>query len=81
MTTANRMSLSQVVERLTDRKPGSTSVTIKLSAQGVVMPEVTVNAGASDAEVDTATEQAIRSFTTALAAALPDESEKPKGGK
>lgn len=71
------MSLSQVVERLTERKPGSTSVTIKLSAQGVVMPEVTVTAGASDEEVDTATAQALRSFTAALAAALPDGADEP----
>lgn len=79
--TTPRMSLSQVVERLTERKPGSTSVTIKLSAQGVVMPEVTVTAGASDEEVDTATAQALRSFTQALAAALPDDEAQEKGRK
>lgn len=73
-----RMTLSQVIERMTEKRPATTSVTIKLSAQGVVMPEVTVSAGASDDEVDTATRQAIRAFTDALAAALPAAAPEPK---
>ena len=79
---SRRMTLSQVIERMTEKRAAATSVTIKLSAQGVVMPEVTVSAGASDDEVDTATRQAIRAFTDALAAALPGEPApaKTKGG-
>lgn len=58
-----RMTLSQVVERLTEKRGGSSSVTVKMSAQGVLMPEVTIAANEDDDIVNKMVEQAIRSFT------------------
>ena len=72
---SHRMSLSQVVERLTERRGASSSVTVKMSAQGVLMPEVTVAAGEDAATVDTMVTQAIDAFTRIVAAAL-----EQKGG-
>lgn len=76
--TAPRLSYGAIIERLTAQRPGATSVTIKLSAQHVVMPEVTVAAGVTDEELDTAVEQAIRAFTACAAAALPEQEEAKK---
>jgi wobble nucleotide-excising tRNase len=59
---SQRMSLSQVVERLTEKRAGSSSATIKMSAQGQLMPEVTVTAHEESAAVDMMIEQAIRGF-------------------
>ena len=58
----NRMTLSQVVERMTDRSARS-SVTIKMSAQGVLMPDVTIVSGESDEAVTKMIEQAVSAFT------------------
>lgn len=71
--TAPRLTYGEIIERLTEKRPGSTSVTIKLSAQNVVMPEVTVSAGVTDDEIEQATEQAIRAFRACLEAALTDD--------
>lgn len=71
MTTAansHRLSYGEIIERLTEKRTGTTSVTIKMSAQGVIMPEITITAGATDAEVDKAVEQAVRAFVAAAAA-------------
>jgi len=59
----SRMSLSEVVERLTDRRGASSSVTLKMSAQGVFMPEVNIAAGVSDEDVDHMIDQAIAAYT------------------
>ena len=59
---ARRMTLSGVVERLTERKGASSSVTVKMSAQGVFMPEVTIAAGTPDDEVTRMIDQAGGAF-------------------
>lgn len=59
---ARRMTLSGVVERLTERKGASSSVTVKMSAQGVFMPEVTIAAGTPDDEVNRMIDQAVGAF-------------------
>lgn len=67
-----RLTYSQIIERLTERRGGGGgSITIKLSAQGVVMPEVTVQTGATDDEVATATAQAITAFQRILTECEP----------
>lgn len=57
-----RMTLSGVVERLTAPRGASSSVTVKMSAQGVFMPEVTVAGGTTDEEVTTMIDQAVGAF-------------------
>ena len=57
-----RMTLSHVVERLTERKGTSSSVTVKLSAQGAFMPEVTIAAETPDDVVDKMIDQAVNAF-------------------
>lgn len=59
----NRMTLSSVVERLTERRGASSSVTLKMSAQGVFMPEVTIAADTDDATVTKMIDQAVSAFT------------------
>ena len=78
---SDRLTYSQIIERLTERRGagGGGSVTIKLSAQGVVMPEVVVNTGASDDEVDAAVTQAVAAFKRILTDAQPDTSAQTKG--
>lgn len=58
-----RMRLSDVVERLTEKRGGVSSVTMKMSAQGVFMPDVTIAAHEDDAVIDKMIEQATRAFT------------------
>jgi len=57
-----RMTLSHVVERLTERKGTSSSVTVKLSAQGAFMPEVTIAAETPDEVVTKMIDQAVNAF-------------------
>lgn len=75
------MTLSGVVERLTEqRRSTSSSVTVKISAAGQLMPEVTVAAGEDDETVQTMCRQAVDGFVSIMAEALPDaEPDKPKG--
>ena len=69
----SRMTLSQVVERLTEKRGGTSSVTVKMSAQGVLMPEVTIAANEDDTVVDQMIEQALRAFTRIVAEATTKE--------
>lgn len=64
----HRMTLSQVVERMTDRSARS-SVTVKMSAQGVLMPDVTVVSGETDEAVQVMVRQAVDAFTSIVAQA------------
>lgn len=64
----HRMTLSQVVERMTDRSARS-SATVKVSAQGVLMPDVTVVSGETDEAVQTMVRQAVDAFTSIVSQA------------
>jgi hypothetical protein len=59
---AKRMTLSNVVERLTERKGASSAVTVKVSAQGVFMPEITIAAETPDEVVTKMIDQAVNAF-------------------
>lgn len=80
--TPRRMSLSQVVERLTERRGASSSVTLKVSAQGVLMPDVTIAAGTDDEEIDLMVAQAIRAYESLYAAAYNghESAQEPRTG-
>lgn len=56
-----RMTLSHVVERLTERGAKS-SIGIKVSAQGQVMPDVNIVEGTTDDAIATMRRQAIDTF-------------------
>ena len=80
----HRMTLAQVVERLTERRGASSSVTLKMSAQGVFMPEVNIAAGITDDEVDKLVDQAVRAYTelhTRAGGLTPPPTDKPAGDK
>src|SRR5579864_3073520 len=55
---ARASALQHALDRLADRRAGTSTVTVKLSAQGVLMPEVMIA-------------QAIRAFTEIVKAAKP----------
>lgn len=63
-----RMTLSNVVERLTEKRSTS-SVTLKLSAQGQFMPELTVAANDDAAAITAMVDSAIAEFTRLFAQA------------
>ena len=73
-----RMTLSNVVERLTERRGATSSATVKLSAQGTFMPEVTVTAGVDWDEVRVMVEQASWAFTQLYASSLGAQAVEPK---
>lgn len=58
-----RMTLSHVVERLTERGAKS-SIGIKVSAQGQVMPDVNIVEGTTDEAIDKMRRQAIDTFVS-----------------
>lgn len=58
-----RMTLSHVVERLTERGAKS-SIGIKVSAQGQVMPDVNIVEGTTDDAIDKMRRQAIDTFVS-----------------
>ena len=60
---AKARALQGVLERLTPPRQSVASVTLKVSAQGQFMPEVTITAGTSDAEVTLMVAQAVRALT------------------
>ena len=66
-----RMSLSQVVERLTEKRSAASSCTVKMSAQGVLMPDVTVVSGEDDETIETMKRQAIDTFVSIMQEAFP----------
>jgi len=68
---ARASALQHALDRLADRRAGTSTVTVKLSAQGVLMPEVTIAANEDDKTVDVMIEQAIRAFTEIVKAAKP----------
>lgn len=77
---SRRVSLSDVVERqsqlldhLAGRRTLQSSATMKLSAQGVPMPEVTVYEGTEPAAVAAMVAACTAAFTDLLAAAQPRE--------
>ena len=61
--TPKRMTLSHVVERLTERGAKS-SIGIKVSAQGQVMPDVNIVEGTTDEAIATMRRQAIDTFVS-----------------
>lgn len=63
-----RMTLSHVVERLTERGAKS-SIGIKCSAQGQVQPDVNIVEGTTDEAIKTMTRQAIDAFVAIVAEA------------
>lgn len=81
-----RMTLSQVVERLTERRGASSSVTLKTTAAGAFTPELVIAAGTPDEEVDHMLDVAIAAYTrlhTEAAGVVPskDNGAKDEGQK
>jgi hypothetical protein len=69
MTETRRTTVSELAKLLADRKTGGTSsVTIKTSAQGQFMPEVTVVAGEDPKAVAVMVKQATDAYTALLKA-------------
>ena len=64
-----RTSVSELAKLLAERRSaGASSVTVKTSAQGVLMPEITVVANEDDATITAMTKQAIDAYASVLAA-------------
>lgn len=67
-----RTSVGELAKLLAERRAaGSSSVTVKVSAQGVFMPEVTIVANEDDETIDRMVEQATDAYTKLLAASKP----------
>ena len=58
---ARASELRHVLDRMTERK-GASSVTVKVSAQGQFMPEITIAANEDDAVVTRMVEQAVAAY-------------------
>ena len=71
-TRQTRATISELARTLAERRGSTSSATIKMSAAGVVMPEVTIAAGTEEADVSTMVDQAIRSFRDMLDKATHD---------
>lgn len=68
--TPKRMTLGQVVERLTEGRRATSTVTIKMSAAGQLMPEVDIAGGEDWSTVQTMVDQAEWAFTEIFGRAL-----------
>ena len=69
-----RTSVSELAKLLAERRAaGSSSVTVKMSAQGVFMPEIVVVANEDDATIDRMVAQATDAYTKLLQAVRPAE--------
>ena len=65
--TSKRTSVSELAKLLAERRAaGSSSVTVKVSAQGVFMPEITIVANEDDATIDRMVKQATDSYEKLL---------------
>lgn len=72
---AHLRDLRGIVRELShDRRPGSvSSVTLKVSAQGVFMPEITIAANEDPATIDTMVGQAAKAYRELVEAAREGE--------
>lgn len=67
-----RTSVSELAKLLAERRAaGSSSVTVKMSAQGVFMPEIVIVANEDDATIDRMVKQATDAYTNLLKAVRP----------